>query len=502
MKTTKKKLLSVLAHLSFAFCATLVSNTSLAQSQDSERKASRNNQTTQQRATSASDSSADRRSSKKSRSRRRSSTTSSTSTTSDYTKEDCATKYMLGLDRECYNTNTISEGGVYADCSDRTMADFYDIMDMQLSAVVGVDKFATYKKNCDAYKSYALTKWLESKKTIETSAIKGSLECTTAQKKLTAAKKCYAAAIAHDGNFFEFSELMKTTCGEQLDVATKFAKAGDMGLSNIPEMLENYSTLQFTNKSENWRQAVEAILAGYIYDARQQCGEESYDILELNQFTADKRENIIKTARTNFAAAAGANLGRRASNSIIHSTSAITPRKQPNMATTTTIAGSIANGLSVGIASTVATINNHRNIRSASANDAIRYGITTPQLHNNLAIGNIYVIEGVSNINNTRARLVNILNTNDVGTIDTQDSIDIAIVRALGGRVGTTDNGLYDILNNLIEGDTFVIRQSDLKSCQILMIDINGNLTPLTNTEIMQNQYLPNYVSDCARILE
>ena len=275
--------------------------------------------------------STDRRSSSSSRrkSSKRTSTSTSTTTTSEtqYSQDDCATKYMLGLDRECYNTNRVQSGGAYADCSDKTMADYYDIMDMQLSYIVGVDNFVTYKSKCDTYKGYALDKWLSSKGIIEKSAIKGSSECILATKRLTAAKKCYAAAIAHDGNFFEFDDLMMTSCGEIPEVAKKFSNAGDMGLSNIPQLLENYSTLQFTNKSENWRSAIEAVLAGYIYDARQNCGEESYDILELNQFTEDKRENILSKAKDSFASEVASNLGRRAGNFVKTGSVAIAPTK-------------------------------------------------------------------------------------------------------------------------------------------------------------------------------
>ena len=188
--------------------------------------------------------STDRRSSSSSRrkSSKRTSTSTPTTTTSEtqYSQDDCATKYMLGLDRECYNTNRVQSGGAYADCSDKTMADYYDIMDMQLSYIVGVDNFVTYKSKCDTYKGYALDKWLSSKGIIEKSAIKGSSECILATKRLTAAKKCYAAAIAHDGNFFEFDDLMMTSCGEIPEVAKKFSRSSGILESPISPAFENF----------------------------------------------------------------------------------------------------------------------------------------------------------------------------------------------------------------------------------------------------------------------
>lgn len=443
--------------------------------------------------------STDRRSSSSSRrkSSKRTSTSTSTTTTSEtqYSQDDCATKYMLGLDRECYNTNRVQSGGAYADCSDKTMADYYDIMDMQLSYIVGVDNFVTYKSKCDTYKGYALDKWLSSKGIIEKSAIKGSSECILATKRLTAAKKCYAAAIAHDGNFFEFDDLMMTSCGEIPEVAKKFSNAGDMGLSNIPQLLENYSTLQFTNKSENWRSAIEAVLAGYIYDARQNCGEESYDILELNQFTEDKRENILSKAKDSFASEVASNLGRRAGNFVKTGSVAIAPTKNGVVLVPAT-SGKFYKQLDA---------TNPNNLGKTIAKSVIRnsktYGDTTPQIKNLENISNVYVIEDVSSINKARARLLNIISTGDIGSTETQDDIDYAVITGLGGRVSTTDTGLYEVISNLAEGDTFVIKDNS-NNCQVLMLTSDGEFDKLSKIEIKKNKSLMTYASDCLKVVE
>ena len=44
--------------------------------------------------------------------------------------------------------------------------------------------------------------------------------------------------------------------------------------------------------------------------------------------------------------------------------------------------------------------------------------------------------------------------------IETQDDIDYAVITGLGGRVSTTDAGLYEVISNLAEGDTFVIKDN------------------------------------------
>ncbi len=438
--------------------------------------------------------STERRASSGTSSRKKSTKRSLTTTTStEYSQENCISKYMLGLDKKCYNANTVSDGGVYADCNDNTMADYYDIMDMELANIVGIDKFADYKKNCDAYKGYALEKWLGSKEIIETSAVKGSDVCTTAMKKLTSAKKCYAAALAHDGNFFEFGDLMKTTCGEYSDVASKFTKAGDLGLANLPEMIDNYTTFQFTNKSENWRQAVEAVLAGYIYDARQACGDETYELLEFNKFTEDKRENILTISKKSFAEEASANIGNRYGENNPVVAGLASTLLSPNPA--------VAINVAAGIGGSV--YNYNYNVKAKigeKAKETRTFGNKTPQNANVNNVKNVYVVDMVNNISNAKSRLSNVLNTGDVGTPATQDNIDAAIIQALGGRVGSLDNSIYNTIQNLQENDAFIIKQND-GMCQILLYSTNGTLSVISPDDVKSDAILSNYTSNCSRII-
>ncbi len=486
MKISYKVLMFAL--IPFTFSSTIaLSDDTIVEQLSGERKASSNDKSSV---------STDRRaSSKKKKSTKRTKSSSGTTTTNSaqYSQEDCATQYIKALDRECYNTNRIQNGGVYSDCSDKTMADYYDVMDMQLANVVGIQNFATYKSKCDPYKGYALEKWLSSKGIIETSAVKGSNECITATKKLTAAKKCYTAALAHDGNFFEFGDLMNKTCGEMQDVAKKFSKAGDLGIGNIPQMLENYSTLQFTNKSSNWRQAVEATLAGYIYDARQACGELNYDIMELNQFTEDKRENILSQAKDSFASEVGKNLGKRTDNLIKTGSATIVVSKDGS---------AIVPNSSLKFYKTIdATDPNTLNKNIHRTFDKNGFDDTTPQIKDINDIANIYVIEDVSSINKVRARLLNIIKSGNVGSEETKDDIDYAIITGLGGRANSYDTSLYEIISNLDYGDTFVIKDS-YNNCQVLMLNRDGNLENLLKKEILKNKSLNSYVSGCQKVIE
>ena len=419
--------------------------------------------------------------------------TSTSTSNQEQTKADCITKYIAALDKECYNMVNVNRGGVYSDCSDMTIPEFYDAMDMQIGRIVGNDKLADFIKNCTAYKGEALTQWLGAKDVIETSAVKGSEDCIFATEKLNAAKKCYTAALAHDGNFFEFENLMKATCGNFPDVAQKFADAGDLGLANLPKLLQNYSTLQFTSKSENWRNAVEATLAGYIYDAKAACGEDNYDIIEFNTFTPDKQENLLTIAKENFASQFGQQLGSRTENLLSTGTPSVgTPTQALNK---DTLLGKTVSTFyeNMGWKEAVKT-GNYREVI-----DNQKFGNTYPQTKDAYLIKNVFVIDGVNNLNNAKARLANIIKTGDLGSYTSQDSLDGMIISALGGRSGN-DASIYNILADLDDGDTFIIKQTNGMCLALIMK--NEQLNTLNNHEMDNLPSLYDYLKGCNDLAE
>ncbi|MBD5398536.1 hypothetical protein HDR60_03450 [bacterium] len=420
-------------------------------------------------------------------------------TSIEETKQDCITKYIAALDLECYNSNNTNKGGVYSDCSDRTIVDLYDVMDMQLANVVPYKDLSKYIKNCPSYKGEAVATWLGAKNTIEQSAVKSSGECLYATDRLNAAKKCYSAALAHDGNFFDFENLMKSTCGTFPDIALKFAKAGDLGLSNIPKMLENYSTLQFTNKSENWRNAVEAVFAGYIYEAREACGEENYDIVQLNNFDSDSRKNLLTIANEGFASQFGEQLGSRTENllSTGKPTVGYIASAKPTQAlySDTTVGKTVAKFYeNMGWKNAIITGESGK-----SAKNNNKFGNTTPQIKNLYSVNNVYIIDNVSNLNTAKARLTNIIKNGDMGTAITQDSLDQTIANALGAR-SLNDASIYSILTDLEDGDTFIIK--DKKTMCLVLTIKNDTLVKLSNSDVDNLPELYSYMNGCSDISE
>lgn len=437
-------------------------------------------------------------------------------TSEEETKQNCITKYIAALDLECYNSNNVNNGGVYSDCSDKTIVELYDIMDMQLANVVEYKDLSKYVKKCPNYKGEAISTWLAAKGVIETSAVKSSGDCIYATDKLNAAKKCYSAALAHDGNFFDFEKLMTANCGNFPDVASKFAKAGDLGIANIPRMLENYSTLQFTNKSENWRNAVEAVLAGYIYEAREACGEETYDIIQLNNFDPDNRENLLTIAKESFASQFGEQLGSRTENLVStgQPTVGYVASAKPTQALyTNTIAGktvaqfyenmgwedSIGTGKSVITGTVIKTEKNGSVGKSNKnfGNTTKNFGNTTPQINGLYAVRDVYLIENIPNLSTARARLTNIVKYGDMGTYLTQDTLDQTIANALGAR-SINDSTIYSVLSEMDNGDTFVIKDRNNK-CSVLILKDN-DLIKLSSTDVDKTPEVYDYMKNCSSV--
>lgn len=423
--------------------------------------------------------------------KKRTTTTTTSTNTTEQTKQDCITKYISALDKECYNANNTNKGGVYSDCSDKTITELYDVMDMQLARIVGNSELSKFLKNCSSYKGEAVSKWLGAKNVIEKSAVKSSSECIYATEKLSAAKKCYSAALAHDGNFFDFDKLMKANCGSYPEVAQKFSKAGDLGLSNIPKMLENYSTGQFTNKADNWRNAIEATLAGYIYEAKDACGEENYEIIELNTFEKDSRENLLTKANESFVSQIGEQLGSRTENLL--STGKPTVGKPTQAVNNNTLIGQTVSTFyeNMGWKNNIATGNVKKRV------DNSKFGTTSSQKIN-YKVKDVYIIDRVSNLNNAKARLSNIIKTGDIGTSYNQDALDISILNALGARVD--DSSVYNILADLEDGDTFIVKQNN-GMCMALYLK-NNELIKLTNSDVDYLTDLHSYMNGCQDLAE
>lgn len=438
----------------------------------------------------------DRKSSKSKRGKRRRFTSPEAI---EQIKADCVTKYMKALDMECHNAEKVQKGGVYVDCSQKSTVELYDIMDMRLAYIVGNDNFASDKQKCDKFKGDAVSQWLAGRQIIEKGAIKGSSECILASDKYAAAKRCYARAIAHDGGF-DLKSVMREECGKYPDVADKFTKAGDLGFSNMAKVMENYSTLQFTRKSENWREAVEAIYRYYMDDARQKCGEETYKPIVGNRYAADKRENVLTDFNKSYAESVASNIGRRSPagiNPIVPPTSVASTYINHTQVSFVNNPLATATGMVVGTSLAAGAVPGVGLSASNTLKEAVSSGGTSLPDMRGVAldnVGKVYIIDRVSNASVVNTRLKNIIKT---GKFEAQDNIDTSIVIALGARLDNKDNSLYETISNLKNGDLFIIKQ-DNGSCLISSFTEEGTLSKISGLDARETKSITSYISDCS----
>jgi len=316
-------------------------------------------------------------------------------TRQEFTREDCATRLISALDRECHDP-AFSPRGVYAKCADWTIAQLYSAMDKQLRQVMSSTAAISTIRTCSPYRSFALTRWLEMKTIVEEAAIKNSAECLLATDRLAAAQACYSVANVLSGDPSQFREMMQHTCGRFSDVAFRFISAGNLGISTSLYMTTNQISLQVSPTiRNNWRNAVEAVMVSYIYQARAACGDQDLSFIQLSNLPHDNRDQLLSAMQTS---------------------SIWSGQQQP-----------LSTQVSVGNASTTATSGRVFNIQAP-----------------NLSIG--------------RARLAAIIVDSIIGTEETRDDLDVAIITALGGRKNESNAGIYQIISSLDDGDTFVLR--------------------------------------------
>jgi hypothetical protein len=330
-------------------------------------------------------------------------------TRQEFTREDCATRFISALDRECHDPNYSPRLGVYAKCQGWTISQLYSAMDKQIRLSMSSQAALSTIQTCAPYRSFALSRWLEMKAIVEESSVRNSAECLLATDRLNAAKACYSIANAYHGNEIELRSMINHTCGQFPDVAYRFTRAINIGLTSSVQVGQNQFTLQLgSSRADNWRNVVEAVLVSYIYQAQAACGNQ-VDIIPLSPPPPSSGENIISSMQSGFVAQVSGIWGRRAENII-------------------------AAGAPVS-AMTGQQLEAPQNIKSV-------YPIRVP----NLSLG--------------RARLASIIIDSIIGTEETRDDLDIAIITALGGRRNETNAGIHGIISSLDDGDVFVLRDN------------------------------------------
>ena len=227
-------------------------------------------------------------------------------------RDECTTKYILSLDKECYSKDRIKKVEAYLNCSQKSIEELYDIMDMQLSSIVGINNFASYKQKCDKFKGYVITKWLPGKQIIENNAIKKSSECILANDKLTATKKCYNKVIANYGEF-NLKSIMREECGKYPDIINQIAYAiNDRPLLEsifVKIIYENRKKCRSQNynkkieETEHYKRLISLPETAFIYDTNNNSSSKKivpkFEDKEINNLAQNKKSDTILNSNAN-----------------------------------------------------------------------------------------------------------------------------------------------------------------------------------------------------------
>ncbi len=228
------------------------------------------------------------------RSTRRTSSASETVTYTTPTQDQCNIDIDYCFSRYCFDKKTLNEG-VYSKCGAEPASTILVNVEDCL-ATRAVIKQLDLQNGCKTYSYNRIVSLLNSKGTIETGLKKNSTECAKATRALQAAKKCYTAMISSDGSSsLELYNELDSLCGFEASgdsyMLNRFYQAGDYGDSNVGALEDLRLTGQNTQKRENWRQVVDATLAGYTEMAELACGAEDYKLTKVNEYDLDSHSN-------------------------------------------------------------------------------------------------------------------------------------------------------------------------------------------------------------------
>ncbi len=235
---------------------------------------------------------------KRKSSKKTTSTTSVSSSVTTYrtpTQSQCNVDIDYCFNRYCFDKKTLTDG-VYSKCGAEPASTILINVEDCL-ATRAIIKKLDLQNGCKSYSYDRVVELLANKDSIEKGLKKNSKECEKATKALAAAKECYAFMISSDGSSsLDLYNRLDELCGFKASgdsyMLNRFYQAGDYGESNLGALEDLRLTNQNTGKRENWRQVVDATLAGYTEIAELACGNEDYKITKVNQYALDSRDNL------------------------------------------------------------------------------------------------------------------------------------------------------------------------------------------------------------------
>ncbi|MCT4552213.1 MAG: hypothetical protein N4A44_00945 [Alphaproteobacteria bacterium] len=207
---------------------------------------------------------------------------------------DCNKFIGACIDQICADKEQVkrreTSGGLYDKCGR-----------MSLNKLVGkisdcMERFNTdefnYQLRCRAGIVGQVEQFLTNKDELEKNFKSSSIECVESKRDMMAARNCYSVMIKSDGGVdVPMQEALYQNCGPvsmngSAVVAADFFTTGLVGRSNAGELMANDMK---PYREENWRELVEVKLAGYIEKAQSSCGDEDFEISQINLYKPDEK---------------------------------------------------------------------------------------------------------------------------------------------------------------------------------------------------------------------
>ena len=212
------------------------------------------------------------------------------------TEAQCREEIDYCFNRHCFDPKTM-ENGAYTKCGSQGAAMLALSLEEDCLKTRGAVKSLDLVPGCKQWTFNALVPLLENKGQAEKSIRRNTRECANAMNAVAAARKCHALMLAHDGSIdLSLEGRLDALCGRGAggsgEMVSRFLHAGDYGEANIGAQRDMLLTSQNTAKRDNWRQAVDIVLAGYVETAKSPCGGEDFELVKVGDYLPDSRDNL------------------------------------------------------------------------------------------------------------------------------------------------------------------------------------------------------------------
>ena len=217
------------------------------------------------------------------------------------TEVECNNNIDYCFDKYCFDEKTLAPNS-YSKCQGTPMSTVFLNVEDCLSKRTVISEL-DLTTGCKDYSYNRVISLLANRDILEHQVKNTTSACQKATRLLESAKACFNTMINSSGeSTVELYNRLEGLCGKNISgddyIVNRFFHAGDYGESDITTLKNLSSIGSKVAKRENWRQIVDATLAGYTEIAELACGNEDYSLTKVNQYLLDKDKfaNVKKEA--------------------------------------------------------------------------------------------------------------------------------------------------------------------------------------------------------------